>query len=110
MKVDSRMGTAVDDVRYRLLGPMEVCVGGAPVKLPGTAERALLAQLLLSPGRTIPATMLVDRLWSESTLPVDPMNALQIRVSKLRRALKDIGLDGLVVRDGVGYRAEVEPA
>src|SRR3954466_5430506 len=63
MKADSRMGTAVDDVRYRLLGPMEVWVAGTPVKLPGIAERALLAQLLLSPGRTIPATMLIDRLW-----------------------------------------------
>ena len=108
MKVDLRMGTAVDEVRYRLLGPMEVCVDGAPVKLPGTAERALLAQLLLSPGRTIPATMLVDRLWSESTLPVDPMNALQIRVSKLRRALKAMGVGDVVTREGVGYRATID--
>ena len=104
------MGTAVDDVRYRLLGPMEVCVDGAPVKLPGTAERALLAQLLLSPGRTIPATMLVDRLWSESTLPVDPMNALQIRVSKLRRAVKAMGVGDVVTREGVGYRATIDPS
>ena len=74
------------EVQFRLLGPMEVTMRGAAVPLPGAAERALLVQLLLSPGRTIPATMLVDRLWSESTLPVDPMNALQIRVSKLRRA------------------------
>src|SRR5688500_1014615 len=108
MTVDARMGTAVDDVRYRLLGPMEVCVDGAPVKLPGTAERALLAQLLLNPSRTIPATMLVDRLWSESTLPVDPMNALQIRVSKLRRALKAMGVGDVVTREGVGYRATIE--
>ena len=98
----------MDDVRYRLLGPMEVWVDGAPVKLPGTAERALLAQLLLSPGRTIPATMLVDRLWSESTLPVDPMNALQIRVSKLRRALKAMGVGDVVTREGVGYRASID--
>src|ERR687889_1363254 len=95
-------GNVVDDVRYRLLGSMEVLVDGAPVKLPGTAERALLAQLLLSPGRTIPATMLVDRLWSESTLPVDPMNALQIRVSKLRRALRGVGIGDVVAREGVG--------
>src|SRR3954454_9161979 len=108
MKVASRMGTAVNEVRYRLLGPMEVTVGGAPVKLPGTAERALLAQLLLSPGRTIPATMLIDRLWSDSTLPVDPMNALQIRVSKLRRALKAIGVGDVVTREGVGYRVTVD--
>jgi predicted ATPase/DNA-binding SARP family transcriptional activator len=110
MKVDSRMGTAVDEVRYRLLGPMEVRVTGAPVKLPGTAERALLAQLLLSPARTIPATLLVDRLWSESSLPVDPMNALQVRVSKLRRALRAVGVGDVVTREGVGYRAGVDPS
>ena len=100
----------MDDVRFRLLGPMEVRVDGAPVKLPGAAERALLAQLLLSPGRTVPATMLVDRLWSESTLPVDPMNALQIRVSKLRRALTSVGVGEVVTREGVGYRATIDPS
>src|SRR5215212_8633836 len=100
----------MDDIRFQLLGPMEVLVDGAPAKLPGLAERALLAQLLLAPGRTIPATLLVDRLWSESTLPVDPMNALQIRVSKLRRALREMGIDELVAREGVGYRAAIEPS
>lgn len=96
-------------LRFRLLGPMEITLGGTPVAIPAAAERALLVQLLLSPGRTIPATMLVDRLWSESSLPVDPMNALQIRVSKLRRSLKSSGIDDLVARVGVGYRAAVEP-
>ncbi|HET9421357.1 MAG TPA: BTAD domain-containing putative transcriptional regulator [Nocardioides sp.] len=100
----------MDDLRFRLLGPMALSVDGRPAKLPGTAERALLAQLLLAPGRTIPATLLVDRLWSGTTLPVDPMNALQIRVSKLRRALAAVGVDDVVARDGVGYRAAVEPA
>ena len=36
-------GTAVDEVRYLLLGPMEVIVDGEPARLPGPAERALLA-------------------------------------------------------------------
>ena len=96
--------------QFRLLGPMDMTVDGRPVKLPGAAERALMAQLLLAPGRTISATLLVDRLWSEATLPVDPMNALQIRVSKLRRSLKGVGLEDLVAREGVGYRADVDPA
>ena len=99
----------MDDIRFQLLGPMEILVDGAPAKLPGVAERALLVQLVLAPGRTIPATLLVDRLWSEATLPVDPMNALQIRVSKLRRALRAMGVDELVMRDGVGYRASIDP-
>lgn len=98
------------DVRFRLLGPMEILVNGRPEAMPGAAERAVLVQLLLSPGRTIPATMLVDRLWSESSLPVDPMNALQIRVSKLRRSLNKIGVPEVVTREGVGYRANVDPA
>jgi len=97
------------DVHFRLLGPMEIVATGQPIPMPGAAERALLVQLLLSPGRTIPATMLVDRLWSESSLPVDPMNALQIRVSKLRRALRSVGVPDLVSREGTGYRADVEP-
>ena len=37
------------------------------------------------------------------------MNALQIRVSKLRRALKSIGAPDAVTREGVGYRANVDP-
>ena len=97
------------DVRFRLLGPMEILVEGRPVGMPGAAERAVLVQLLLSPGRTLPATMLVDRLWSGSSLPVDPMNALQIRVSKLRRGLKTIGVPEVVTREGMGYRANVDP-
>jgi DNA-binding SARP family transcriptional activator len=97
-------------MRFQLLGPMEILVQGAPAKLPGAAEGALLAQLVLAPGRTIPATLLVDRLWSEASLPVDPMNALQIRVSKLRRALRSMGVEDLVTRDGMGYRAAVDPA
>src|SRR3954452_15142143 len=101
-------GAVIDDIRFRLLGPMEILVEGAPARLPGVAERALLVQLLLAPGRTIPATLLVDRLWSEATLPVDPMNALQIRVSKLRRALREMGVDEVVARDSVGYRASVD--
>ncbi|HEV7197145.1 MAG TPA: BTAD domain-containing putative transcriptional regulator [Pedococcus sp.] len=100
----------MEDFRFHLLGPMEALVDGVPAKLPGVAERALLVQLLLAPGRILPATLLVDRLWSDATLPVDPMNALQIRVSKLRRALRTMGLEELVTRDGVGYRADVAPS
>jgi predicted ATPase/DNA-binding SARP family transcriptional activator len=99
----------VDDLCFRLLGPMEIVSEGSPLPLPGSAERALLAQLLLSPGRTVPASMLIDRLWAESTLPVDPTNALQIRVSKLRRSLNANHTPDLVTREGVGYRANVDP-
>ena len=93
-------------VEFRLLGPLGITADGQPLALPGAAERALLALLLLSPGRTVTANTLIDRLWGEA-LPADPSNALQLRVSKLRRALA--GTDAVVVRDGVGYRADVAP-
>src|SRR5690349_21551752 len=98
----------MDQVRFRFLGPMQVTLAGEPLPLPGSGERALLAQLLLAPGRTLPATLLIDRLWAGSALPADPANALQIRVSKLRRWLATTDLPELVARDGIGYRADVE--
>lgn len=96
------------DLRFGLLGPFEVTVDDEPVKIPGSAERALLAVLLLARGRIVPASALIDRLWADSSLPADPLNALQLRVSKLRRVFKAVGID-LVQRDGGGYRAAVDP-
>lgn len=97
------------DIRFGLLGPFEATVDGDALRIPGSAERALLAVLLLARGRIVPASALIDRLWADSSLPADPLNALQLRVSKLRRVFKDTGLD-LVQRDSGGYRAAVDPA
>src|SRR4051812_40490451 len=94
-------------VEFRLIGAMQVSVDGAPVRLPGAGERGLLALLLLSAGRTVAATSLIDRLWAEASLPADPPNALQLRVSKLRRSLAAHGVD-VIRRDSAGYRAEVD--
>src|SRR3954471_7966317 len=86
----------------RLLGTMAVTVDGRRVDLPGAAERALLALLLMSPKRSVAVSSLIDRLWTEDGLPVDPANALQSRVSKLRRALAAVGAD-VIARDSIGY-------
>jgi predicted ATPase/DNA-binding SARP family transcriptional activator len=75
-----------------ILGPLVVALEGTAVPIAGTAERELLARLAVSPGRVVPAHRLIDDLWGDR-LPVDAGNALQTRVSKLRRAL---------VRGGVG--------
>ena len=96
------------DLDVRLLGALHLRVHDAPVPLPGAAERALLALLLLSPGRAVAASSLIDRLWSEAVLPADPLNALQLRVSKLRRALAAHGLD-VIRRAASGYVADVDP-
>lgn len=98
-----------DRIRFRLLGPLGVTVDGVPARLPGTAERALLVLLLLSEGQLVTATSLIDRLWAESKLPADPVNALQLRVSKLRRAMVAAGLPS-VLHEQSGYRLDVDPS
>jgi len=77
-----RAGGEVTAVEFRLIGSMQLVMDGAPAKLPGAAERGLLALLLLSPGRPVSASSLVDRLWAEVTLPADPLNALQLRAGQ----------------------------
>ena len=96
-------------MRLLLLGPFEVVTDLGRRRLPGRGERALLALLALSPGQVVPTSALVDALWSSGDLPIDPANALQVRVSKLRRALAAIDAPDLVHRDGSGYRLNLSP-
>jgi len=95
-------------VEFRLLGPLELVVDGDTRDLPTGAERALLQLLLLNAGRVVPATSIVDALWVED-LPANAANALQGRISRLRRALVANGLPAaLVVTRRPGYLLDVD--
>ncbi|GAA2340824.1 BTAD domain-containing putative transcriptional regulator [Dactylosporangium salmoneum] len=94
------------EVQFRLLGPAEVQVAGRPPAALAPSVRPLLARLVLAAGRVVSADTLTDALWGEE-LPVDAANALQTRVSKLRRALGPAG-DRLVTR-APGYLLAVPP-
>lgn len=95
------------DVDVGLLGPVEVrAAGRAPTRL-SPSVRALLARLALSPGRVVSVDTLTDALWGED-LPSDAGNALQLRVSKLRRALAAAGAGpGILVTRAPGYQLAV---
>jgi predicted ATPase/DNA-binding SARP family transcriptional activator len=94
-------------MEIRVLGPVEAVVDGRVQSLPGGGERELLALLALSAGRVVPVPTLVDGLWGEA-LPVNPGNALQVRVSKLRRALAAAGAPSeLVVTRPPGYLLDI---
>jgi predicted ATPase/DNA-binding SARP family transcriptional activator len=73
-------------VDFRLLGPLEALVEGEPVSLGAPKQRALLAQLLLWANEAVPVERLVDALWPEEP-PVSARHAVQVYVSRLRRAL-----------------------
>ena len=97
-------------MHLHLLGPFEMVMDSGPVRLAGRGERALVAVLALSPGRVVADTTLIEQLWSDGDQPVDPVNALQTRVSKVRRALAASGSGELLTRQGAGYRLAVNPA
>ncbi|MFC0599956.1 AfsR/SARP family transcriptional regulator [Streptomyces palmae] len=93
-------------MRYGVLGPLAVWdAAGDPVRVPEAKVRALLAALLVQEGRVASADRLVDELWGDEP-PGNPANALQAKVSQLRRA---IGRDR-VPRQGAGYRLALDAA
>ena len=85
-------------IRYRLLGPVE-----GPADLPGGKPKALLARLLLEPGRVVPADTLVDDLWRDP--PASAHKVVQVYVSQLRKAL---GADAIDTR-APGYLVRASP-
>jgi DNA-binding SARP family transcriptional activator len=105
---------------YRILGPLEVCHDGRSLKLGGDKQRALLAVLLLHASEVVSADRLIDDLWGERP-PPGAVKALQVHVSRLRKALNGDGAvtaggdavavpaDGALVSRGHGYLLRIEP-
>src|SRR5687768_4262520 len=107
-RVDERTHRGGRRMEIRVLGPVEVIVeedNRAPRR---AAERELLALLALSARRVVAVPTLVDALWGED-LPANPGNALQVRVSTLRRALSAAGAPStLVVTRPRGYLLDLD--
>ncbi|WP_367038760.1 BTAD domain-containing putative transcriptional regulator [Streptomyces sp. Je 1-332] len=74
------------DTDYRLLGPVEAWCAGRRLSLGGPKPRALLAALLLEPGRVVSVEALIDAIWGERP-PDTARSLIQSYVSALRRAL-----------------------
>ena len=88
--------------QFRILGPVEALVDGAPVALGAPKQRALLALLLVNRRRVVPAEQLIDGLWGERP-PASAVQSLQVYVHGLRRALGGERIETA----GRGYRAVV---
>jgi predicted ATPase/DNA-binding SARP family transcriptional activator len=89
-------------VEVELLGPVAVAVGDRRPRLAGR-QRALLAALALRSGTAIGSGRLAEVVWGDE-LPADPSNALQQRVSALRRTLDPARGRDLLVTEPGGYR------
>lgn len=91
-------------MRFRVLGPLEALdAAGDPLALTGAKERTLLAALLVTSGNMVSTDRLIEILWPDQP-PANPANALQARVSALRRSLGD---PGVIASQPPGYRIAV---
>src|SRR5215210_1871598 len=91
-------------MEFRILGPLEVVDGCAPIELGGRKPRTLLAALLLHANEVVSAERLIDALWDDQP-PQTAHAALQVHISHLRRVL---GRERIVTR-APGYLLRVDP-
>ena len=96
-------------MEFRLLGPVGVWDGGAPVPVGGSKPRTLLAALLLNRGAVVPAQRLVDVVWGEAP-PDSARGLVQNYVSTLRRSLHRDDRDEIILTRPPGYLLRAEPA
>jgi DNA-binding SARP family transcriptional activator/tetratricopeptide (TPR) repeat protein len=89
-------------VEFRILGSLDVVVGGESRPIGRRQERVLLALLLLAAG-PLRAEQLVAGLWGE-TPPAQPRDALRVYLSRLRHCLAADGEPEMLVSQRDGYR------
>ncbi len=73
-------------IQFGILGPLEVFDAGQRLPLGGPQQRAVLARLLLDPGRVVSAERLIDDVW-DGRPPASAAKTLQKYVSELRKVL-----------------------
>jgi YVTN family beta-propeller protein len=108
------MGTVSDlgpaGLAFAILGPLHVVRDGQTVPLGGARQRAVLARLLVEPGRTVSLAGLADAVWGEA-VPPGYATTLQTYVFHLRAALEPEREHGAaaetLVTDSGGYRLAV---
>ena len=88
-----------DSSDFLLFGPLTASWDGRPVPCGGKTARAVLATLLLHPGRPVDVDTMAAWVWPHSKRPNDPDHAIQTHVMRLRRHLGD----DAVATDGHAY-------
>lgn len=95
------------ETEFRILGPLEVVVGGQSVPLGGRKQRTLLAVLLAKAGHAVSADELIDQVWGADAPPT-VRAGLHVYLSRLRRLLNQAG-DGSLLRRADGYTLKLPP-
>jgi DNA-binding SARP family transcriptional activator/basic membrane lipoprotein Med (substrate-binding protein (PBP1-ABC) superfamily) len=94
-------------MEFRVLGPLDVRLGGETLSLGGGKQRAVLAVLLLRAGEVVSVERLVDEVWGDDP-PPSAAHTLESYISRLRQLFNGHG--PLLVRRGAGYAIELGDA
>ena len=98
-------------MEFRILGPLEVVDGSAPVDLGPAQQRALLALLLINVNRVVTTERILEELWGDNA--VGKENTLWVYISRLRSALEpertERGQSTVLVTRAHGYSLVVDP-
>ncbi|MFI0351424.1 BTAD domain-containing putative transcriptional regulator [Actinomadura sp. 9N407] len=96
-------------LRFTVLGPVRAWRGTGEPALGGPQQRAMLAVLLLSGGRSLSVDGLVDALWGDDP-PARAVGTVRTYASRLRRALEnDRAHPEVLVSTGKGYALRTAP-
>jgi DNA-binding SARP family transcriptional activator/Tfp pilus assembly protein PilF len=90
-------------MQVRLLGPVDVTVGGSARDIPGLRRKAVLAALALTPGQVVSTDRLVDIVWGPGATA--RVNTLQSHISYLRRVFGD---PAAIVARPPGYQLNLD--
>lgn len=95
---------------FRVLGRLEIRVGGTPVAVTAQREVLTLAALLFHPNEIVSTSDLAAAVWGEH-LPANPANQIAFCVLSLRRRLRTAGATGeLIVTRAPGYLLRTQHA
>jgi SARP family transcriptional regulator, regulator of embCAB operon len=99
---------AARGLRFGLLGPLQIIVGGSPLALGSPKQRAVLAALLVNRNRPVGIESLTNAAW-EDARPARADANIHTYVSNLRRLLSNAGIDprSVLVNSAPGYRLDV---
>ncbi|MEU8080279.1 BTAD domain-containing putative transcriptional regulator [Catellatospora citrea] len=97
-------------MEIRLLGPIEVDIGGSAADVGTSRQRAVLAVLAVEAGTPVAVESIIDRVWGQAP-PRRVRDALHVYVARLRRSFRmaDPGYGDVLVRRPPGYALNLDP-
>ncbi|HEX6684084.1 MAG TPA: BTAD domain-containing putative transcriptional regulator [Candidatus Limnocylindrales bacterium] len=106
---DRRLPARPGAETVRLLGPIEVTGPDGRASLVGSKQRTLVGLLALRVGTPVSHLKLAEALWGDQ-LPRTAMRSLYSHVARIRQALDDCGLPGILTTRESSYLLDLPPS